>query len=194
MMALPKKGKLPRPPKTRRRYSIGEWYGRPFENYSPKQRFEQAKLETELDAISGDPCPFRPEGKCNKKGGVCSLRLYEQIGIQLVVGSGPVITTCPNRFLEQSEIFRWVGETILQTTEPIVLGEIGFLDRLTENPMAEPVDEGARDFIGRIDDVLVHPTHTPIEWCALELHAVYFSGKSMRREFAMLAYSGEAKA
>jgi hypothetical protein len=115
-MSTPKKPRA-KPLKIRRRYSIGEWYGVPFENISPEQRFEQANREIELDGISGNPCPFRPEGICNKKGGVCSLRLFEQSGDSPVVGSGPLITTCPNRFLEAGNIFRWVGETILQTQE-----------------------------------------------------------------------------
>jgi len=68
------------------------------------------------------------------------------------------------------------------------LSQIGFLDRLRpEQPAAEDEEEDARDFIGRIDNVLVHPTRNPIDWCALELQAVYFSGKSMRNEFNMLA-------
>jgi hypothetical protein len=67
------------------------------------------------------------------------------------------------------------------------LGEIGFLDRLTTSPVASADEEDTRDFIGRIDDVLVHPRRTPLDWCALELQAVYFSGKSMRQEFTMLA-------
>ena len=162
-MPTPKPPKPPKPPKTRRRYSIGEWYGAAFENLSPKQRFEQAKVEIDLDAISGGPCPFRPEGVCNKKGGVCSLRLYEQVGDGPVSGAGPIVTTCPNRFLEERAIFRWVGETLLQTPEPVVLGEIGFLDRITGTPVTEPDDEDARDFIGRIDDVLVHPSRNPID-------------------------------
>lgn len=139
----------------------------------------------ELDAISGGPCPFRPEGICNKKGGVCSLRLYEQVGNGPVLGAGPIVTTCPNRFFEERTIFRWVGETLLQTPNPVVLGEIGFLDRITATPVTEPDDEDARDFIGRIDDVLVHPSRNPIDWCAVELQAVYFTGKSIRREFKM---------
>ena len=35
--------------------------------------------------------------------------------------------------------------------------------------------------------MLVHPSRNPIDWCALEIQAVYFSGKSMRNEFTMLA-------
>jgi hypothetical protein len=192
-MPTKKEPKAPKPPRTRRRYSIGEWYGRAFEAITPIQRYEQANLEIELDGISNGPCPFRPEGVCNKKGGVCSLRLYEQTGAGPVAGAGPLITTCPNRFLEQRSIFCWVGETLLQTSEPVVLGEIGFLDRIAATPVAEADEEDARDFIGRIDDVLVHPSRDPLDWCALELQAVYFSGKSMRREFTMLA-AGEQPA
>jgi hypothetical protein len=192
-MPTNKEPKGPKPPRTRRRYSIGEWYGEAFEAIAPSQRHELARREVELDAISNRPCPFRPEGLCNKKGGVCSLRLYEQTGAGPVAGAGPLISTCPNRFLEREEIFRWVGETLLKTPEPIVLGEIGFLDRITAAPVAESDEEDTRDFIGRIDDVLVHPSRDPLDWCALELQAVYFSGKSMRREFTMLA-AGEQPA
>jgi len=123
-MAKPKK------PKIRNRYSIGEWYGAGFESLTSTERFARAKTESETDAIIGADCPFQKNAKCNKKGGVCSLRQYQQVGDGPVSGVGPVITTCPQRFLESDTIFRWVGETLLQTKEPVVLSEIGFLDRL----------------------------------------------------------------
>lgn len=171
--------------KVRSRYSIGEWYGGAFELLSAKQRHDQAKLEIGTKTITGLNCPFQRNRICNKKGGVCSLRKYDQVGDQRVILSGPLITTCPNRFLEDDTIFRWVGETILHTSEPTVLGQIGFLDRL--RAQEETSEDDSRDFIGRIDNVLVHPTKQPMEWCALELQAVYFSGKSMNQEFTMLA-------
>lgn len=171
--------------KVRSRYSIGEWYGSPFELLSAKQREDQAKLEIGTKTITGLNCPFQKDRICNKKGGVCSLRKYEQGDDKRVTLTGPLITTCPNRFLEDDAIFPWVGETILQTTEPVVLGQIGFLDRLRATE--EIAEEDSRDFIGRIDNVLVHPTKQPMDWCALELQAVYFSGKSMNQEFTMLA-------
>lgn len=102
-----------------------------------------------------------------------------------VRGVGPLVTTCPNRFIEGSTIFRWIAETILNTSEPLILGQIGFLDRLREVPVDD--DEESSDFIGRIDNVLVHPKTQPIDWCAVELQAVYFSGRSMSREFTALA-------
>jgi hypothetical protein len=54
--------------------------------------------------------------------------------------------------------------------------------------MIEPQKAGKKTgYIGRIDNVLVHPFRNPIDWCALELQAVYFSGKAMGEEFRMLA-------
>src|SRR5690242_18149669 len=173
-----------RKPKTRTRYSIGEWYGKGFETINFADRFQLAKTEQELDALTGLPCPFQIEGAiCNKKGGVCSLRAYEQTGDGPVLGKGPIITTCPLRFLQSETIFKWVGEKLLGTSEPLVLGEIGFLDRLRPQDQVQDEDTDNRDFIGRIDNVLVHPNKEPLDWCALELQAVYFSGKSMRNEF-----------
>ena len=180
-------------PKLRNRYSIGEWYGAGFESLSASERFQRAKIEYKANTIRRVECPFQNEAKCNKKGGVCSLRRYEQIAEGPVSGIGPLITTCPQRFLEGGTIFRWVGETLLQTKEPIVLGEIGFLDRLRPQESQQSDDDDSRDFIGRIDNVLVHPSRDPLDWCALELQAVYFSGKSMANEFKMLA-QGETDA
>jgi hypothetical protein len=171
--------------KVRSRYSIGEWYGSPFEVLSAKQRQDQGELEIATKTITGLNCPFQKNRICNKKGGVCSLRKYEEDSAKRVTLTGPLVTTCPNRFLEDDTIFRWVGETILETSEPVVLSQIGFLDRLRATE--EITEEDSRDFIGRIDNVLVHPTKQPTDWCALELQAVYFSGKSMNQEFTMLA-------
>ncbi len=173
-------------PRLRHRYSIGEWYGTGFEALTPNERFHRAQVEIELDALTGTPCPFQKDTNCNKKGGVCSLRLYQQVDDGVVSGTGPLVTTCPLRFLEDDTIFRWVGETILQTDHPIVLSEVGFLDRLSPNSSTESDDEDSRDYIGRIDNVVVHPSRNPIDWCALELQAVYFSGKAMNQEFKML--------
>ena len=172
-------------PRIRKRYSIGEWYGSGFETLAPAERYQRAKIECETNTIIGAICPFQKDAKCNKRGGVCSLRQFQQVGDGLVTGIGPIITTCPQRFLESNLIFRWVGETLLQTKEPIVLNEIGFLDRLRPEDASD--DEDSRDFIGRIDNVLVHPSREPMDWCALELQAVYFSGKSMTNEFKLLS-------
>jgi hypothetical protein len=188
MASLLKQIMLPaKKPKTRRRYSIGEWYGAGLETLSSQERFNLAKREIAVDTLTGTPCPFQENAACNKKGGVCSLRLYQQVDNGSVSGTGPLITTCPLRFLERGEIFRWVAETVLETIEPIVLSEIGFLDRLRPDAPAEGDEPSAGDLIGRIDNVVIHPSRTPIDWCALELQAVYFSGKAMEGEFKMMS-------
>jgi hypothetical protein len=135
-MANQKKPNELKPPKLRNRYSIGEWYGVGLETISLADRFRLGKTEWELNALTGTPCPFPGGGTCNKKGGVCSLRQYQQTGDGPVAGTGPVITTCPTRFLEAGAIFQRVGEGLLQTADPIVLSEVGFLDRL--RPEGEP--------------------------------------------------------
>lgn len=154
----------------------------------PEQRKYSAGKEVDADAITGTPCPFQISRNCNKKGGVCSLRLYEQKGKGPVQGIQSPIATCPNRFLENGMIFKWVSETLLGTSEPVVLSEIGFLDRLGNPQQDERADDdSSSEVIGRIDNVLLHPTKTPLDWCALEIQAVYFSGKAMKQEFSMLA-------
>lgn len=172
-------------PKIRNRYSIGEWYGAGFELLTPAERCTRAKTDCDANAILSTVCPFQKDAKCKKKGGVCSLRQYQQVSGVPMSGTGPVIATCPQRFLESDTIFRWVGETLLQTSEPVVLSETGFLDPLRPEEKRGDEEDDSRDFIGRIDNVLVHPSRRPMDWHALELQAVYFSGQSMANEFKM---------
>jgi len=170
----------------RTRHSIGEWYGVGFDRMSPTKRKELAEIEINVDGLTGVNCPFQRDENCNKKGGVCSLRLFEQSGDDLVHCVGSPITTCPSRFLEDNIIYRWVGEILLATSDPIVLSDIGFLDRLNDNANNDDQSDDG-NYIGRIDNVLLHPSRQPLDWCALEIQAVYFSGQAMKKEFSMLA-------
>ena len=113
------------------------------------------------------------------------MRLYEEQTDGRVVGRGSPVSVCPSRFFEDGMIHRWVGETLLRTPTPVVLSEIGFLDRLK----SAATDDDEADLIGRIDNVLLHPSKMPLEWCALEIQAVYFSGNAMHHEFRMLSQS-----
>lgn len=171
--------------RVRSRHSIGEWYGQGLETLDPEERRLLAQREIKVDDLVGVDCPFQVKSKCNKKGGVCSLRLYKQEGETPTYGTGSPITTCPNRFLEDNMIYTWVGEVLLGTKNPEILSEIGFLDRLRLDEK-EISEEESKDFIGRIDSVLLHP-EKPLNWCALEIQAVYFSGKAMKGEFALLS-------
>lgn len=95
------------------------------------------------------------------------------------------MTTCPYRFEQGGTVIKWIGETLLGDPQPLVIGQIGFLEEESDG------DVGDVEEVGRIDKVLIHSGREPIYWCALEIQAVYFSGDSMRREFEELrSHSG----
>ena len=179
------------------RFGIGEWFGYNVSQLTGEHRRELA-LETLKPKKSRTPqlCPFnsrKPDAICTKDGGVCSLRLYNfdthpennrAVGVPATGEQGEFRITCPYRFHESLEIFKWVGETILGDCDPILVSEVGFLE-------ASPsTDSNGGDDVGRIDMVLVNSqTHegSPMDWVALEIQAVYFSGNAMKGEFE--AYS-----
>jgi hypothetical protein len=181
--------------KTRHRYGIGEWYGRSLTHLTAEERKRYAKIQKLKQSSTETPvCPFRGglEEKipCTKKGGVCSIRLYEQQGTTGPVfvpsgETGNLVTVCPYRFEQNGTILKWVGETLLGDPCPLVAEQVGFLERPDRNSNQKRSGSGPK-FVGRIDKVLVHPTREPVHWCALEIQAVYFSGRTMAREFDML--------
>jgi hypothetical protein len=181
--------------KVRRRYGIGEWYGKVFTGISQDERSRLAELQflSKKDRPMM-PCPFRENRKqepvvCTKIGGVCSLRLYQVEPSSSIVTAahgveGAFVTTCPHRFKEAGRIYSWIGETLLSNPNPLVAAEVGFLKR-SEVSSGEAVQKVFED-VGRIDNVLVDPSVHPAVWCALELQAVYFSGSAMKKEFEVL--------
>lgn len=166
---------------------------------SDERRQLAAEVRTPKKERPLRPCPFqalRSGAVCAKEGGVCSLRLYaydtlpvtgRAIGVPVAGRQGDLRATCPYRFHERLEVFRWVGDTILSDPDPLLVSEVGFLEA-----DASP-DSAGGDDVGRIDMVLVS-SKTPKEvmnWAALEIQAVYFSGDAMRSEFdAIHASSG----
>ena len=182
--------KKPKPPQLR--FGIAEWYGKPFAALTVDERNRLAKIQgLPKEQKPAVVCPFqstleRP-ATCNKPGGACSFRLYErsrQTGeVSFVAGdAGQLRTFCPNRFEEGGAIYRWVAETVLRCPYPVVLKEIGIL----EPPPTEARAKKSGGNVGRIDKVLVAPGVEPLSWCALEVQAVYFSGKGMRDEFSAI--------
>ena len=131
------------------------------------------------------PCPFRP-GKCSKKGGVCSLRCYTDEDGSVSPVPGTLVATCPNRFYEDDIVFKWAAETLIHCSKPEILTELPFL-------VAPGESSAANTAVGRIDMVLLDPSvNSPMNWCALEMQAVYFSGGSITSELKDLQkYSGE---
>ena len=154
-----------------RRFGIGEWYGHSFVDLT------QDKRRAYATGTGSHTCPFRMGGgRCTKRGGVCSFRSYEDddgVAIPVSGAEAGLRVLCPRRFEEDMTIFRWVGETVLGTSTPDIATEIGFLR----------AEDGDTD-VGRIDMVLANQTCTAtLSWCALEIQAVYFSGRSMGEEF-----------
>ena len=176
------------------RFGIGEWYGYDITKLTPEQRqyFGAQNLKQKKDRAP-QPCPFKAGGAagamCSKDGGVCSLRLYAHgrhpgtgraMGVPVDGPQGSLRATCPYRFHESLDVFNWVGETILGDPDPLKISEVGFLEA------ASTTDSEGGDDVGRIDMVLVStqtPIGAPMEWAALEIQAVYFSGNAMRGEF-----------
>jgi hypothetical protein len=178
------------PARTTQRFGIGEWYGYSYaaadREFRRKCLAQQVKTDEERLL-----CPFRSrEGHpfpCNKKGGVCSLCLYERAPdgtFTPVEGDqGSLRASCPNRFHEDDHVFSWAGEIILGISTPRKVSEVGFL----ESFRTLDGDEGAD--VGRIDMILVdeaHLTDYVLPWAALEIQAVYFSGAEMGKEFTAI--------
>lgn len=162
------------------RFSIGEWYGRPMINLTGTELNRYGRIGSKS---SDELCPFRqasfPEEKCNKKGGVCSMRLYQPgpHGVDAVPTDSGLVTLCPRRFWDQNTVFKHIGSTLLGCTTPIIINEVGFL-KAPYRPLS--TDRAAT--VGKIDMVLVN-CQDPTQWCAVELQAVYFSGAGMSEEF-----------
>ncbi len=157
------------------RYGIGELYGADFSRLTCQRIRELASA-----SFKTQPCPFKsPAGMCSKKGGVCSLRLYQEEEGKVTPATHELITTCPTRFYQNDTVLAWVGRELLAAEQPLVVKELPFL-------MADAGAERKPRAVGKIDLVLVHPEIDDLRWCALEIQAVYFSGLGMADEFRQM--------
>jgi len=191
------------------RFGIGEWYGKSFTKLTPDQRLELAEVALTHNRQTQMPCVFKADDgseRCTKNGGVCSLRLYCPAGddgsATVSPGDeGDLRAVCPHRFKQDSIIYRAIGECVLGTSSPMVVSEVRFLQRYRRDDKTSDSGEtgtetgssqgSTREEVGNIDNVLVHPTASPMRWCALEVQAVYFSGRSMTSLFRSIAdYQG----
>lgn len=195
--------------KSKQIYGIGEWYGQLYRSLTHTQRKLFASTKN-----TDVPCPFLNQvpalgpksGKlnCNKAGGVCSLRKFNEPTATDDLTFGPITATCPNRFLEEGTVVKHIGKLLLETESPLFAKELPFLKR-PRSPVAQAaveetleeaeleelglVDSGTED-VGRIDLVLVNPSNRE-KWCAVEVQAVYFSGASMASDYKEIeVYTG----
>jgi hypothetical protein len=174
--------------KSQQRFGIGEWYGKSFVTLTPEERKRFAEIQQGEEATTPS-CPFlsteehsRP---CWKTGGVCSLRSYEQIGnvVQINSSGSTLRATCPSRFEEGGTIYRWIGEVILDNAAAIAVGQVPFLERVPTMGGEECGGTREGEGVGRIDNVLIVPDTQPLQWCPVEIQAVYFSGDKMAGDF-----------
>ncbi|MEX5600400.1 NotI family restriction endonuclease [Pseudophaeobacter sp. C1-32P7] len=142
-------------------------------------------------------CPFRtdtPLPTCTKPGGVCSLRVYSDVDgtISPVDGErGMIRAICPYRFHQDNTVFQHIGDRLLNDGTPVQAGEVGFLES-TGN-----LDSAPGEDVGRIDMILVQSNASEassLNWAAVEIQAVYFSGKEMKIEFDDLIKRGGSAA
>ena len=121
-------------------------------------------------------CPFKG-GKCSKKGGVCTI----------TDGStSPIV--CPQRFKQGGTVYREIAKLAFEPgREYAVLSEIPFLQPISSDNTGQHV--------GNIDNVIVSFDEEGriADWCAIEVQAVYFSGKSMASESKAFLESGLLK-
>lgn len=162
------------------RFGIGEWYGHSFARLTVEQRRAYAAIALHQTKANSPVCPFKLDGgKCTKKGGICSLRLYEWAGdgtAKVLEGpDGDLRCTCPIRFRQGSIIYRAVAKVVLGVDNPKIVDEVRFLQRIM--PESLETTSGKQD-VGNIDNVLVDAVDLK-NWCALEVQTVYFSGKKM---------------
>jgi len=183
------------------RYGIGEWYGRSYTEMSSADRValahHQARPRSDRQQIMCEPRSIGGVGPpCNKEGGTCSIRKYVRVAdsdgsARISTIPNGLVTVCPNRFLEAGRMFAWVGQTMLSTTSPLVVGEVGFLSPPSVDATEDQTKAG-RDDVGRIDNILVAQDDTSrLHWCALEIQAVYFSGSGMSQEYERLREADE---
>lgn len=176
------------------RWGIGEWYGKDISKMSPSERATTAEIA--LSHYKGDDkslvppiCPFlstiAPGSTCNKAGGVCSIRAYEDDPVKLA--NQQPATTCPNRFLERGvdgSIFSQISKVLFGTDDDIwVIKEIPFLQKVNQDGTRERSAKA-----GRIDWVIAQFNHSmadndQLRWAAVETQAVYFSGGKLEPDF-----------
>lgn len=179
-----------------RRYGIGEWFGTLFTALTPSDRKQKAEKAKKSYKQANQPCPFRSvngqPSLCTKRGGICSLRIYEKSEEGAVSPAGGLIghlvTVCPVRFLESGNIFKWIGNKLLKNESPAVLTEFNFL--MTRRALV-PEEAGKLKPVGKIDTLLVSEAEGHIDWCAVEMQAVYFSGEEMKTEFDDLLHNND---
>lgn len=171
-------------------WGIAEWYGHDLRSMTPHERHDAALLalatkEKGMSEVEQPICPFlatvRPDARCNKVGGVCSIRDYGPNKKSRIPDVQPA-AVCPNRFLEvygDESIFAYIAREFFGVSSGAkVIKEVPFLNTTD----AQGVQRSAK--AGRIDWLVVpRPPaagdNSRMDWIAVETQAVYFSGTNI---------------
>lgn len=177
------KADLSRMAELERRASVGTINPREF------TRLEDLRNKLIKQQAEELPCPFRtdsPHPTCTKPGGVCSIRIFNEensVVAPMAGDRGRLRALCPWRFHQDGIAFDKIGERLLEDPNPTRAGEVGFLES-TGN-----LDSAPGEDVGRIDMILLKSNaalEASMDWVAVEVQAVYFSGKRMSIEFEHL--------
>ncbi len=153
----------------------------------------------------------KPGGVCSLRS---FFTLPDDGNEEVPAGFGPLTCTCPYRFVQDGTAFNRIAADVLGVAagQYHYVKEVGFLQRVPSPmrfpeqqfgmvgmnaaeaaqaapaPQADAAQPAAIDDpenVGRIDTLLVD-MNDPTNWCAVELQAVYFSGKEMPPDIAAL--------
>ncbi|MBG6192428.1 hypothetical protein IWX64_003400 [Arthrobacter sp. CAN_A212] len=150
--------------------------------HATQRKIDRAKIPT---------CPYISalgvKMPCNKKGGVCSIQPVTQgSGGRAELHPEGLVSVCPQRFLEEKGLMRWVAEVMLGDSSIKAVREMSFLT--SSSPTEKKIQAGT----GRIDWLLVDDSQPAIRYCALEVQALYFSGHNMLDDFKKYEQSGDS--
>ena len=185
---------------------LAEWFGRPIWSLTHEQRAKLSEAAGKSFRDANMPCPFRladdPEAKCNKKGGACSFLAHEARTVSGADFCTPILsngleTFCPSRFLHGNMVFKLIGDHLFGVADAAhryLVKEVDFLqgvERMGQVPIEVETKADNEEGVGRIDRVLlqIDTDGKILDWCAIEMQAVYFSGPGMQPYFDRLGES-----
>jgi hypothetical protein len=146
-------------------YRIGEAFGHAVEDDTARAREHQARRW----------CPFR-DAPCTKGGAA------DPLGVCSLTDGNTLAVVCPIRFAQDGTLFAQVGRQAFGPGVRIVaIPELQVL-----RVARQDAEGGQREHrVGKVDYLVARldPGGNPSDFAALEVQAVYFSGKSLRPAF-----------
>ena len=196
---MAKRKKATRKPKdVTPRFGIGEWFGNRLNELtsSIKRQYFGAeqlkkKRERELNRAHSNPAREMQSARSQAESVHCGCtrisNTKERAGRLLKLSQAHRANSVPPAPIVSTKT--WTSSDgsaaqLLGDDNPRLVGEVGFLEA------GATTDNEGGDDVGRFDMILVSnktAPGAPMEWCAVEIQAVYFSGDAMLGEFTAYA-------